>query len=62
MFGIYYPIFKIRLGDDESMSERNEAVVLHGLTFCMSLPNTLLEANLHLKVSSCCTYSCITSA
>ena len=45
--------YLIGLGDDESMSERQEAVVVHGCTFCMSLPNILLEAYLHLKVSSC---------
>ena len=37
-------------------------MVLRGYTFCMSLSNILLEAYIHLKVSSCCTYSCITSA
>ena len=54
--------YLIKLSDDESMPERHEAVVLHGCTFCMSLQNNLLEANLHLKMSSCCTYSCITSS
>ena len=33
MFGIHYPVFKIRLGDDESMSGGHETVVLHGFTF-----------------------------
>ena len=38
-----------------------EAVVLHGCTFCMSLLSILLETYLHVRVSSCSTYSRITS-
>ena len=38
------------------------AVVLHEYTFCVSLPNILYKANLSPKVSSFCTYSCMTSA
>ena len=57
----YFSQYLTRLVDGKTQRQRFEAVVLHEYTFCMSLPNILSKAILPMKVSSLCTYSCITS-